>query len=222
MATTDTENDLNFINLSLGGGPDQGTSYSIDRASQLLNFQFLPNLTFSDWEVEAAIKHLCKKAEKRHLVSLSSKWLGKFHKKELETPSFNSFVISWINSNIGYGVFALENIPAWSYIGEYTGILRKRKAVWMDENDYCFRYPLPLFTIKYFTIDSGTCGNFTRFINHSDNPNAEAIGVFHDGLFHVIIRTIRLVKKGEEICYHYGPLYWKHRKKRDEFIPRES
>ncbi|WP_213358310.1 SET domain-containing protein [Chlamydiifrater phoenicopteri] len=213
--------DLDFINVSFGGGPDNGSSYPVGRAAELLNFQFLSELTFSDWKVESAVRQLCKKAERKHLVSLSSKWLGKFHKKELEFPSFNSFVISWIDSYIGYGVFASKNIPAWSYIGEYTGILRRRKAVWMDENDYCFRYPLPLFTIKYFTIDSGNHGNFTRFINHSDNPNAEAIGVFHDGLFHVIIRSIKPIKAGEEICYHYGPLYWKHRKKRIEFVPRE-
>nr|WP_236558924.1 SET domain-containing protein [Chlamydia sp. 17-3921] len=208
--------------LSLSEDRNDYHPYSIARASHLLNFSFLPNLKFLDWQVENRIRNLCNKSEKRGLISPLAKWLGKLHKQEIHKPTIPPVAICWINSYIGYGVFAREDIAPWTYLGEYAGILRQRKNIWMDENDYCFRYPLPLFTFRYFTIDSEQSGSFTRFINHSDQPNAEAIGMFYEGIFRVIIRSIQPIRTGEEICYHYGPLYWKHRKKRKEFIPIEG
>ncbi|ANH78675.1 SET domain-containing protein [Candidatus Chlamydia sanziniae] len=222
MTTRATTNSFKFLYLSLSGAWNDSKSYSISRASDLLHFQFFPSLVFADWQVEKSIRRICHKAEKRQLISPLAKWLGQLHKQHLLLPPSPPITVCWINSYIGYGVFARRDIPSWTYIGEYTGTLRRRQAIWMDENDYCFRYPLPLLTLRYFTIDSGTQGNFTRFINHSDKPNAEALGIFYDGLFHVIIRTIERIHAGQEICYHYGPLYWKHRKKRMEFIPEEN
>lgn len=207
--------------LSLSGDWRNSVPYSMERASQLLHFTFLPALTFPHWQVEKTVRALCAKADKKHRISPLARWLGQLHKRDLLSPPMPPIAVCWINSYIGYGVFAREAIPAWTYIGEYTGILRRRQAIWMDENDYCFRYPIPFFSLRYFTIDSGQQGNFTRFINHSDNPNVEAIGAFQDGLFHIVIRTIRDIQPGEELCYHYGPLYWKHRKKREEFVPEE-
>ncbi|WP_100934249.1 SET domain-containing protein [Candidatus Chlamydia corallus] len=210
------------IHLSLNSNWQDSQPYSLERASELLRFRFLPSLVFSDWRVEQQIISFCRKAKKRRLISPLAKWLGKLHKQDLLRPPTLPVSVCWINSHIGYGVFAHDEIAPWTYIGEYTGILRRRQAIWMDENDYCFRYPMPLFTLRYFTIDSGNQGNITRFINHSDQPNAEAVGIFNDGLFHVIIRTIAPIHAGQEICYHYGPLYWKQRKKREEFIPEEK
>lgn len=209
------------VNISLSGKLKDTQSFSISRAEKLLNFKFLPQLIFTNWQVEHTIKKLCLKAQKRKFVNPSALWLGKFHKHHISNPPEVPLSVAWINSHIGYGVFALEDLPAWTYIGEYTGILRRRTAIWLDENDYCFRYPLPFYHIKYFTIDSGKQGNITRFINHSDKANTEAIGVLHNDIFHIIIRTIKPIFKGEEICYHYGPLYWKHRKKKSEFVPIE-
>lgn len=210
------------IYISLNHHWEESSPYTMQRACQLLNFQFLPALTFKNWKVEAHVRKLCRKAQKKHLISPLAKWLGELHKRDLIMPPMPPIAICWINSYIGYGVFARERIPAWTYIGEYTGILRYRQAIWLDENDYCFRYPLSPGFWKYFTIDSGLQGNFTRFINHSDQPNVEAIGVFQDGLFHIVIRTMQTIEAGEELCYHYGPLYWKHRRKRAEFIPEEE
>lgn len=192
------------------------------RASQLLNFTFLPFLTFKNWTIEKQVKMLCAREKKKKQISPLAQWLGSLHKQDLITPPMPPIAVCWINSHIGYGVFARDTIPAWTYIGEYTGILRHRQSIWMDENDYCFRYPLSLRLWRYFTIDSGSHGNFTRFINHSDHPNVEAISAFHGGFFHIIIRTTRTIRAGEELCYHYGPLYWKHRKKREEFLPEEE
>jgi Proteins containing SET domain len=208
--------------LSLHGGVASANPYPISRVEKLLQFSFLPQLQFQDPVIEKRIQRLCYREEKRLAISSLTKWLGQLHKQQLRAPTIPPVAICWIDALVGYGVFAREFIPAWSYIGEYTGILRRRQALWLDENDYCFRYPVPRHSFRYFTIDSGKLGNITRFINHSDNPNLEAVGAFENGIFHIIIRAIKDIFPGEELCYHYGPLYWKHRKKREEFIPQEE
>lgn len=50
--------------ISLDHNWEKSTCYSMDRASQLLNFKFLPFLTFADWKVEEQVRKLCHKAKK--------------------------------------------------------------------------------------------------------------------------------------------------------------
>ncbi|EPP36859.1 putative sET domain protein, partial [Chlamydia psittaci 84-8471/1] len=58
----------------------------MDRASQLLNFKFLPFLTFADWKVEEQVRKLCHKAKKKQCISPLAKWLGQLHKQDLTMP----------------------------------------------------------------------------------------------------------------------------------------
>lgn len=214
-------NEKNSIAISLHGDIRNLKYYSIKEAEQLLDFKYLSYLIYSNWKIEQYVAKTYSKAKRRYQILPNSLWLGKFHEKDIENMIIPKIAICWVNSQIGYGVFAIQDIPAWSFLGEYTGILRKRRSIWLDENDYCFRYPIPKRSWKYLTIDSGKQGNFTRFINHSDLPNAEAISIFYNNSIRIIIRSTQLIKKHEQITYDYGPLYWKHRKKQEEFIPIE-
>lgn len=207
--------------ISFGSSWQAARPYALDRMQELLNFNYLPSLTFQHWKVEKQVRTLCLKAEKKNLIPQVARWLGQLHRQEILSPTIPPITICWLNAVVGYGVFAMQDLPAWSYIGEYTGILRRRKIIFSNINDYCFRYPISSWSFKYYTIDSAMSGNFTRFINHSDQPNVESFGVFCEGLYRIIVRTTRPIKKGEELCYHYGPLYWKHRQKQEEFIPEE-
>lgn len=209
------------LHISFNQSWQTSRPYPLNRTHELLNFHYLPILTFQHWQVEKQVRTLCSDLEKKNRIPQSAQWFGQLHKQKILTPQIPSIAICWLNASIGYGVFATQNIPAWSFVGEYTGILRRRKILFSSINDYCFRYPVTIWPFKYFTIDSEKHGNFTRFINHSDQPNVESLGVFCDGLYRVIVRTTRTISQGEELCYHYGPLYWKHRQKRDEFIPEE-
>lgn len=212
----------NILPISLHGDIQNVKNYSIKEAEQLLDFRYLPSLVYSTWKLEQHIMKTYSKAKRRYQIISNSLWLGKFHEKDIENMAIPKIAICWRSAQIGYGVFATENIPAWSFIGEYTGILRKRQSLWLDENDYCFRYPIPKWSWQYLTIDSGKQGNFTRFINHGDQPNTEAISIFYNNTVKIIIRSIQPIKKHEQITYDYGPLYWKHRKKQEEFVPIED
>ena len=102
----------------------------------------------------------------------------------------------------GLGAFATLPIPAGTRLIEYTG-----ERLTPAEADA--RYPdVPgerhhtfLFAIDDdVVIDAAVDGNEARFINHSCDPNCDAI--VEDG--RIWIETIRDVRPGEELAYDYA------------------
>ena len=102
----------------------------------------------------------------------------------------------------GKGAFALQPIPAFTRLIEYTG-----ERISHDEADRRYddgkmgRHHTFLFTIdKKTVIDAAVDGNDARFINHSCAPNCEAI----DERKHIYIEAIRDIAVGEELTYDYA------------------
>lgn len=102
----------------------------------------------------------------------------------------------------GLGAFATRAIPAGTRLIEYAG-----ERLTPDQADA--RYPdVPgarhhtfLFAIDDdVVIDAAVDGNDARFINHSCDPNCDA--VVDDG--RIWIETIRDVAPGEELAYDYA------------------
>lgn len=199
--------------ISFNGSWQTSSPYSLERMPEFFHFHYQPFLTFQNTSIERYIRKNCSRAERRNHIPKVSIWLGQYHKQDLLSGAIPDIAVCWIHPRVGYGVFARRDFPAWAFIGEYVGAVRSLPLVNPLINDYCFRYPLPMWSCKRFTIDSEQQGNFTRFLNHSDTPNVESIGVLCNGVYHVILRTTRIVKAGEELCYHYGDLYWKYRRK---------
>ncbi|CAK0877134.1 unnamed protein product [Prorocentrum cordatum] len=107
--------------------------------------------------------------------------------------------------DIGLGLFASLPIPANTFLGEYTGVVRKVLPV---GDDISYSYALPMIDPE-LVIDAKKFGNLCRLINHSDTEwNSELISVEHEGLVHVVCRTVRDIKPGEQILIHYGSKYW--------------
>jgi SET domain-containing protein len=175
--------------------------------------RYLPQLEYADWRVERHIKKLCAYALKKDRVGQLALWLGKLHAKELAEGRIPDIEIEWISEEMGYGAFTNRPIKKWEFVGEYTGIVRRRRWVFPNLNDYCFMYPREWISHRLYTIDSEKEGNFTRFINHSDTPNLESVAVFKDGVFHILFRAVEDILPGKELVYDYGPVYWNKRKK---------
>jgi len=182
---------------------------STEEFEHIIQIKFLPNLTFATDKVLKKVQKLCATAEKYEEFDKKQKWLGVLFNPEIEQGSEVDALIQWIDSKFGYGVFAINDLPPFTFIGEYTGEVRKRK--WADKkNNYCFDYSVGEKTP--FLIDAEKSGNITRFINHSRSPNLEPISVISGDRTHVILLTKQWIKKGEQLTYNYGPDYWKHRK----------
>jgi uncharacterized protein len=107
-------------------------------------------------------------------------------------------------SNIqGRGVFATRTIRAGERIIEYRGEIvdedeADRRYPWNgDERHHTFLFRLDNGSV----IDAGgRRGNAAKYINHSCDPNCEAVEE-DDRIF---IEAVRTISKGEELAYDYN------------------
>lgn len=102
----------------------------------------------------------------------------------------------------GLGGFALRRIPAGTRLIEYAGErLTPKQADERYPDDENTRHHTFLFAIDDdIVVDAAVNGNDARFINHSCDPNCDA--VIEDG--RIWIETIRDVEVGEELAYDYA------------------
>jgi SET domain-containing protein len=102
----------------------------------------------------------------------------------------------------GRGAFATRRIRKGSRIIEYTG-----ERITQDEADKRYddeamgRHHTFLFTLDEKTvIDAAVDGNEARFINHSCDPNCQAL-IEDDRIF---IYALKDISPGQELCYDYA------------------
>lgn len=203
-------NDLPLVSFAPWQQPKKLDILTFER---LFKMRFCRHLFFADYCVEQYLKKKCHKAYYKQKIPDYTIWLGHLHKTTLKEGKIPDVTISWIDAKVGYGLLTNQPLEEWQCIGEYAGQLRFRNHFFPNINDYCFMYPHEWINFKPLTIDCGYYGNHTRFINHSDSPNLEALSIFYEGIYHIIFRAIRKIKAGEELTYDYGEIYWNRRKK---------
>jgi uncharacterized protein len=102
----------------------------------------------------------------------------------------------------GNGVFATREIPAGKRIVEYKG----ERITWRQADK---RYPDDpdgpshtfLFSVNdKVVIDANHQGNVARWINHSCEPNCEAV----EDDERIFIEATRAIEPGEELTYEYN------------------
>jgi len=97
----------------------------------------------------------------------------------------------------GHGVYAMQSIPKSTRIIEYTGQRVSWEGAPNDENDpHTFNFGLDNGEV----INPEIGGNDARWINHSCDPNCEAIEE-DDRIF---ICAIRDIEADEELFYDYA------------------
>ena len=98
----------------------------------------------------------------------------------------------------GRGVYAIKLIPKGARIIEYTG----KRVLWEHAPDDLADPHTFLFGLDNGTevIDPTTGGNEARWINHSCDPNCEAIEEDE----RVFIYALRDLQPGEELFYDYA------------------
>jgi SET domain-containing protein len=102
----------------------------------------------------------------------------------------------------GRGAFARERIRKGTRLIEYTGEhITHAEADRRYPDDEMDRHHTFLFELDDDTIvDAAVGGNVARYINHSCDPNCEA--VIEDG--HIYIDAIRDIRPGQELLYDYS------------------
>ncbi|MGQ0764048.1 MAG: SET domain-containing protein [Gemmatimonadota bacterium] len=102
----------------------------------------------------------------------------------------------------GRGGFAMRRIRRGERIIEYTGErISAEEADRRYEDEAMDRHHTFLFSVsRGRTIDAAVGGNDARFINHSCEPNCEAI----EERARIFIDAIRTIESGEELTYDYA------------------
>ncbi len=104
----------------------------------------------------------------------------------------------------GKGLFAKVRIGKGETIGYYTGEIMRD---WHSTRDPYRSSLYLLWVCKDHWINAvGPKANYTRYMNHSDTPNAELI--VSTRWKTARIESLRSIKPGEEIFYSYGDEYW--------------
>ncbi|XP_077136304.1 histone-lysine N-methyltransferase NSD2 isoform X2 [Ranitomeya variabilis] len=107
----------------------------------------------------------------------------------------------------GWGLIATRDIKKGEFVNEYIGELideeecmaRIRRA---QENDIMHFYMLTID--KDRIIDAGPKGNFSRFMNHSCQPNCETQKWTVNGDTRVGLLAVRDIPAGEELTFNYN------------------
>jgi SET domain-containing protein len=101
----------------------------------------------------------------------------------------------------GTGAFAIRTIRKGTRIIEYLGQrISWRTADKRYDDEKMSRHHTFLFTVDDRTvIDAGVNGNDARFINHSCDPNCEAV----NDRKRIFIEAIKTIPAGTELLYDY-------------------
>ena len=102
----------------------------------------------------------------------------------------------------GKGAFALQPIPAFTRLIEYTGerVSHAVADARYEDDEAAGNTHTVLFTVDDKTvIDAGVGGNDARYFNHSCGPNCQSRIVRR----RVYLETIRDVEPGDELTYDY-------------------
>jgi hypothetical protein len=101
----------------------------------------------------------------------------------------------------GRGAFATRRIRKGTRLIEYVGErITPEAADQRYQDDINVRHHTFLFSVDRKTvIDAAVDGNDARFINHSCDPNCEAV----DDRRRIFIEAIRTIQPGEELTYDY-------------------
>ena len=108
----------------------------------------------------------------------------------------------------GNGMFAVLPIGKGERLIEYKGRRRSHEDVDADDSGDVESGHTFLFTLNDdWVIDANFEGNDARWINHSCDPNCEAVldeDEDDSKQSQVFIEAIRSIKPGEELTYDYG------------------
>jgi len=111
--------------------------------------------------------------------------------------------------NAGWGVYALNDIPAGVWLGRYAGVVTIRSQAEREHNRYLMIYPIEQIHHPdlMVVIDAQLEGDYTRMFNHASNPNVSLMPLHFEGLPEVHFVTRCPINHGQELLINYGSRY---------------
>ena len=170
--------------------------------------QKIERLEFSENDLVTRIQKKTRAFLKKNDRKMLNAFSGALFSQDFILNHLPPVEIKRVDSLVGMGVFAKTIIPRLTYVGEYVGVVRRRNRLLDPGNPYIFRY-LRSSIFCPLVVDAREKGNFTRFINHSDEPNLTSRWIIIDGMYHIILFSNQLIFPGTQLTYDYGESYWR-------------
>jgi len=112
-------------------------------------------------------------------------------------------------STWGLGLFMSESCQKGDLISEYVGELIFEPTLHSRDGVAGYKGRSYVFELDpTFSLDSGSAGNETRYINHSSTPNCGSTVMLVNGEHRVGIYASNKIKQGEELFINYGPKFF--------------
>ena len=119
------------------------------------------------------------------------------------------------DNGCGWGVKAMENIKAGSFVVDYVGEVitsdeaeKRGKKYDAEGRTYLFDLDFNSMEENIYTVDAAFFGNLSHFINHSCDPNLNTFSVYINNLDinmpQLAMFAKRNIKRGEQITFDYG------------------
>jgi uncharacterized protein len=186
----------------------EGRLCDVTELQEQAKFSYLPHCTFETEEERREIRERGLKQLERGEVGAEALELGKRFIGNIEASWIAPVSVRYLGKELGHGLFSEGDLDVGSYVGVYTGLIRKNDRRYFEPlNDYCYQYPVLDGLGRNYVIDA-TSGHLTRFLNHSDQPNVDPVYAFHEGFYYLIFLTMRCIEKGEQLTFNYGQNYW--------------
>lgn len=181
---------------------------NVEFEEEIGDLEYLPHPIFESEEALKEILLWTAKALSEGAIDPKRIWMGVYYDHEIEKGLYPRLIVRRIDEEIGFGVFADEQIAPQSFLGEYTGLIRRKKSRHDGESVYTFSYTSWRMGKYPYVISAEWMGNFTRLINHSDEPNVEPICVYRKGMPRIIFISRHEIPKGGQILFDYGKIFW--------------
>lgn len=194
-------------------GADACATCTVAEFEQKFNFTYCPFLTFPSYESLKAVARNCPYILRSHYLAEENYAWGQLYRQAIRQGLMADVYVKWVDEQLGYGLFAAAELPAGTFVGEYTGLVRPLSRLHPDHNGYSLHYPTKWWSWNYFVVDGLHQGNLTRFINHSDQPNLQPLCAIEHRLLRQIFVTRHAVLKDAQLTFDYGSDYWQRRQK---------
>ncbi len=127
--------------------------------------------------------------------------------------------IRLVSREVGYGLFAEEDLQPGAFIAEYTGVIQPGEDLEVDpdsderpeggyETDYTWDYPDAWYEDELYEVNAGKMGNELRYVNHSFEANLAVEHTLIGNRWVIFFVALGFIPAGTQFTVDYGEEYW--------------
>jgi hypothetical protein len=205
-----TQRDMRLIKV-VGRGEHIVTKHTPEAFLRTMGVAYSPTLHFTDLAGWLSVLAESSWLWRESRVGEEMRLKGDSLRSQILSGCVANLTIVWMGHPLGYGVITNRTLAPGTYLGTYTGAIRRIYRLRPYWNAYCVHYPVNYWTRHYYVIDARRYGNELRYVNHSTTPNVTAAWAYDRNLLHLLFFAAKEIPRGTPLTIDYGEDFWRHR-----------